>query len=93
LDVPGPVSINAIFGSYESLTFDAAGNLLGTVYEGTPEVFRLTLSNEQWTLTGFDGSDGGFPLSNVIHDASGNFYATCSGGGAHHQGTVFEIAP
>ncbi len=85
--------LNAYYGPYESLSFDSAGNLLGTVVAGNPEVFRLTQSSGQWTLTGFHGSDGGFPLSNVIQDASGNLYSTSSGGGAYHQGTVFEITP
>ncbi len=86
-------ALNAYFGAYESLTFDSAGNLLGTVNAGNPEVFRLTPSNGQWTLTGFNGNDGDFALSNVIEDPSGNLYATSSGGGPYHQGTVFEITP
>jgi uncharacterized repeat protein (TIGR03803 family) len=86
-------TLDAIYGPYESLSFDPAGNLLGTVYEGTPEVLRLTPSNGQWTLTGFNGGAGGFPLSNVIQDASGNLYATASAGGNNHKGVVFEITP
>jgi uncharacterized repeat protein (TIGR03803 family) len=85
--------LDAIYGPYESLTFGSAGNLLGTVEMGTPEVFRLTPSNGQWTLTGFNGNDGGFPLSNVIEDGSGDLYATGSAGGAHGQGLVFQITP
>lgn len=86
-------NLDAFYGPNESLSFDPAGNLLGTLYEGTPEVFRLTPSNGQWTLTGFHGTDGGFPISNVLQDASGNLYATATEGGSNHKGLVFEITP
>ncbi len=85
--------LNAIYGPYESLNFDSAGNLLGTIEEGAPEVFRLTPSNGQWTLTGFNGNDGGFPISNVIEDAQGNLYASGTAGGSNGQGLVFQITP
>jgi hypothetical protein len=38
------------------------------------------------------GSDGEYPYSNVIFDASGSLYGTAQGG-ANGQGVVWEITP
>jgi hypothetical protein len=84
--------LNAYLGSIEQLTMDAAGNLYGTL-ESADEVFKLTPSNGGWTQTGFSGSAGNNPVSNVILDADGNLYATASEGGAYNAGVVFEITP
>jgi hypothetical protein len=72
---------------------DPAGNLYGTLADGDAKVFRLTLSDGQWTQTGFNGGAGDAPYGNVILDASGNVYTTASGGGTHGYGVVFEITP
>jgi hypothetical protein len=72
---------------------DPAGKLYGTIYEGGPEVFQLTPSDGQWTLTGFSGNAGAEPSDNVILDASGNVYSTASAGGTYGKGVVFEITP
>jgi hypothetical protein len=80
-------------GSAAKLAFDASGNLYGTLVESHEEVFRLTFSQGQWTLTGFNGGAGGRPLGNVIFDASGNLYSTASSYGAYHYGVVFELTP
>ena len=85
--------LQALWGPYESMNFDSTGSLLGTVYQGTPRVFRLTPSNGQWTLTGFDGNDGGGSLSNATPDANGNVYGTFSVGGAYGHGSVFQVTP
>jgi uncharacterized repeat protein (TIGR03803 family) len=44
-----------------------------------------------YTFTG--GSDGGQPYSGVISDQSGNLYGVTQTGGAHDNGTVFELSP
>ena len=86
-------AFNAYEGSVATLTFDAAGNLYGTLALGIQEpqeVFRLTPSGGQWTVTGFAGDIGTFPLGNVVLDASGNLYTTAA---EYGQGYVFEVAP
>ena len=98
------------WGPRESLTFDTAGNLLGTTTGGPSSpgyyeygsVFELMPSSGGWIGTSLHaftgGSDGGFPISNVVLDASGNMYGTAScGGNAKCQdglggaGVVWEI--
>jgi uncharacterized repeat protein (TIGR03803 family) len=89
-------------GPYASLIFDAAGNLYGTTYGGgafkSGSVFKLTpVANGKWTedvLHSFgNGKDGTNPLSGLIFDAAGDLYGTTAGGGAHNDGTVFELMP
>ena len=82
---------SAATGSFAGMTMDAAGNLYGTLALAEQEVFRLTPSDGQWTLTGFDGGLGSFPHGSVILDAGGNLYTTASEGDG--DGVVFEITP
>ena len=37
--------------------------------------------------------DGASPIAGLIMDAKGHLYGTTNGGGAHGQGTVFELTP
>jgi uncharacterized repeat protein (TIGR03803 family) len=88
------------------LTFDAAGNLYGTAYDGgigncaygCGLAFKLTLTpNGKWketvlhSFTG--GNDGGNPASGLILDAKGNLYGSAYDGGADGWGVVFELTP
>lgn len=78
---------NAYTGSLAKLAMDSAGDLYGTLFdEGVPEVFRLTPSDGQWNLTGFNGSAGDFPYCNMILDSAGNLYGAAGN-------VVFEITP
>ena len=85
-------------GPEATLTIDGAGNLYGTTCaDGTHaagNVFKLTPSNGSWSYTDLydftGGSDGAYPLSNVIVDSSGNLYGTASEGG-QGGGVVWEI--
>ncbi len=86
-------SFPAYVGSLAKLAMDASGRLYGTIVLGGPEVFQLTLSNGQWTQTGFNGFAGNSPYGNVILDASGNVYSTANAGGTFDRGVVFEIKP
>jgi len=89
-----------------ALIADAAGNLYGTTQNGGAAescnrpagcgtVFQLTPSGTLNGLHIFTGSDGAYPITDLLADAAGNLYGTtgagtgCIGGGA--CGTVFEL--
>jgi uncharacterized repeat protein (TIGR03803 family) len=85
---------------YGGLIFDSAGNLYGAArssgVNGCGTIFQLTPNPDgSWTysvLHNFSCWDGGFPLSNLIFDASGNLYGTTYGGGNADYGTVFKLS-
>jgi len=81
------------------------GALYGTTYyggggtgcndgdRGCGTVFELTLQRTETVLYAFNGgSDGAYPLSNLVMDGSGNLYGTTEEGGLG-SGTVFKLAP
>jgi uncharacterized repeat protein (TIGR03803 family) len=82
-------------GAVSTLTMDNAGNLYGTTSreglvtpncsDGCGTVFKLTPSGGGWIYTDLHdfagGSDGAFPVSNVVFDNQGNLYGTTSAGG------------
>lgn len=95
---------NGVDGAYPEadLTFDAAGNLYGTTYQGGTNsvgtAFELApTQGGGWTETvlysfHFNGTDGANPfLANLISDSAGNLYGTTSQGGTYNAGTVFEL--
>jgi uncharacterized repeat protein (TIGR03803 family) len=87
------------------LVLDSAGNLYGTTSEGGSSgcyhngcgvVYELTPNNSKWTekvlhIFEPEGKTGLGPLAGLIFDKGGNLYATTSGGGTYHRGTVFEL--
>jgi uncharacterized repeat protein (TIGR03803 family) len=88
------------------LIADAKGNLYGTApyagtnqncYGGCGTVFELTPTPTggwaQKTLFNFDGGDGSAPFASLILDKAGNLYSTTDTGGAHNQGTAFQLMP
>ncbi len=95
------------YGPRAALVVDAAGNLYGTTEQdglyGYGNVFELTpTGNGTWTYTSLydfhGGNDGGYPVSNLVFDASGNLYGTASQGGtgfgcSRGCGVVFKITP
>ena len=88
-------------GNPNALIFDNAGNLYSTTGGGGAyscgTVFRLTPSGSGWTeniLYTFQcGSDGGFPLGNLVFDRSGNLYGGTGYAGSGGGGTIFELSP
>jgi len=94
-----------VVGPVGSLVMDNAGAIYGTAFadgaNGYGSVFKLTPSNGSWIYTSLHdftgGSDGGYPYSNLVFDASGNLYGTASVGGAgpctNGCGVIFEITP
>jgi uncharacterized repeat protein (TIGR03803 family) len=91
---------------YDSLIFDASGNLYGTTrsgaFYGCGVVFKLTPNaNGTWTesvLHTFNGVDGCFPWGSLTFDAAGNLYGTTSGSDGTFAcpvpcGTVFKLTP
>jgi uncharacterized repeat protein (TIGR03803 family) len=93
-------------GAYpeDSLFVDPSGNLYGTTFEGgngpcgvtCGTVFEVSLTgNGGWQesiLLDFNGTDGASPSDNLIVGRDGAFYGTTQNGGAHGDGTVFELA-
>jgi uncharacterized repeat protein (TIGR03803 family) len=86
---------------YAGVVRDVAGNLYGTASlggaDGYGTVFELSPAGAgNWTekvLCSFSGTDGNDPQTSLIMDALGNLYGTTIEGGAHLDGTVFEITP
>ena len=84
---------------YAGLVRDKPGNLYGTTSvggaHGQGSVFRIAPDGTETVLYSFDdsnASDGADPYAPLIMDTKGNLYGTTTVGGAHGQGTVFEIA-
>lgn len=96
------VSFNGTDGSqvYAGLTFDAAGNLLGTTAvggaNGKGTLFEVAktgsgYANTPTTIVNF--SDGATPVAGLITDANGDLFGTTSSGGPFGAGfgTAFEV--
>ena len=85
------------------LHFDQSGNIFGTTadylqFVSAGTVFELTPSGGGWTKSlvhrfSTSGSDGQYPASGVISDQASNLYGTTYNGGAHGNGTVYQLTP
>lgn len=95
-------------GPAGKVMIDSAGNLYGTTYAegayGLGSIFKLTRSGNGYTLTTLHdftgGSDGAYPISDVVMDTAGNLYGTSSGTINSQNclqgtscGVVWEITP
>jgi len=84
------------------LTFDKAGNLYGTTWQGGAYeygvVFELSPNQDgtwsQQVIHHFRiGADGANPYAGLRFDGNGNLYGTASGGGGYGYGTIFKLTP
>jgi uncharacterized repeat protein (TIGR03803 family) len=93
-------------GPAAGLIMDAAGYLYGTTYgggahnQGTVFELRPNAAKTQWTETvlysfcaqgGTNCTDGAYSSGRLIMDKAGHLYGTTPGGGAHNEGSVFEL--
>ena len=81
---------------FGGLVRDAAGNLYGTTITGgahnSGTVYKLDRSGAETILHAFTGGlDGEFPWASLVIDKQGNLFGTTAFGGAHDDGTVFEL--
>jgi uncharacterized repeat protein (TIGR03803 family) len=84
-----------------NLIADANGNLYGVTIDGGAHgfgtVYELSPSSSGWNETILynfsNNGDGGFPLAGLLLDSAGNLYGTTEVGGAHFNGTVYELSP
>jgi uncharacterized repeat protein (TIGR03803 family) len=83
------------------LVMDTNGNLYGTtLYNGAfggGTVFKISSDGTATTFYNFCTAtgckNGRYPQAGLILDTNGNLYGTTYGGGAHGNGTVFELSP
>jgi uncharacterized repeat protein (TIGR03803 family) len=88
---------SSIINEYSSVTLDTRGNIFGTSgFGGTSNngtIWEIAQgSHTITTVASFDGTNGSHPLAGLTSDSSGNLYGSTSAGGAHGDGTLFEIA-
>lgn len=80
------------------LIADSAGNLYGVTEEGGTNnlgtAFKVSATDHSLTtLANFDGeNNGSYPIGGLTIDSNGNLYGTTESGGAHGDGTIFEIS-
>lgn len=84
-------------GSVYGTTEGGGEHNLGLVFNLRPSPSRPVSVIAPWNETvihQFAGSpDGSYPESGLVRDAAGNLHGTTHGGGAHDDGTVYELAP
>jgi uncharacterized repeat protein (TIGR03803 family) len=98
-----PLAFTGSEGSFPvaGVTFDSAGNLYGTAFEGGTlgygSVFELTPNGEFISLFNFDVTHGTDPNNNLVLDPAGNLYGTTfyggGGGTLYGGGVLYEITP
>lgn len=64
---------------------------------GSGTIFKITVSGTLTTLYSFCSqpacADGQYPAAALVQATNGNMYGTSADGGAHGDGTVFNIVP
>ncbi len=77
------------------------GAFYGTTFQGgdagNGTIFKVTSTGTYTLLHNFDDGgvidDGDFPQTQLFLNSDGNFYGTCTQGGAGGNGTVFKMSP
>jgi uncharacterized repeat protein (TIGR03803 family) len=73
------------------VTFDAAGNLYGTLSAIYGGVFRIDAKSRKLSLLSFNDSDGVGPNTLYIDSRRHAIYGTAVGGGAYQSGTLYSV--
>src|SRR5450631_3342030 len=90
-DGAGPIGSLMPYGENLYGTTSSFGEF-GYLFDGT--VFMLNKTGEYTVVYNFaDGTDGGSPTGNLIHDAAGILYGVTNYGGDFGRGTVFKVDP
>jgi len=84
-----------------ALAVDKAGNVYGATAEGGDAsacpgfgcgvIFKISNKGKESILHTFLGPDGAAPSGGVLLDAAGKLYGTTWAGGAHDQGSIFQL--
>jgi uncharacterized repeat protein (TIGR03803 family) len=87
---------------WAGVILDKQGNLYGTTWvgggtgcggNGCGTVFKLAPDGTETLLHSFNSSDGEGVWGGVVFDPEGNLYGTTFVGGAHDEGTIYELTP
>ena len=73
------------------VSFDAAGNLYGTLSSIYGGVFRIDAKSRKPSLLSFNDSDGVGPHALYIDSRRRAIYGTAAGGGAYQSGTLYTV--
>lgn len=95
-------------GPFGGVVENIDGNLYGTTAQGGTgncaggcgTIYRLDKAGRETVVHSFDGPNGAYPGSTLIHDQQGNLYGTTVGGGLNNSnqlcpggcGTVFTLS-
>src|SRR6185312_11274034 len=79
------------------VTFDAAGNLYGTTYDGGASdngtIYKITPDGTETLLHSFNGTSGANPAAGVTIDpATGDLYGVTHTGGTNGTGTLYKLS-
>lgn len=69
----------------------------GGVHDDNGAVFRITTNGDYNLLYSFSGTDGNYPVADLVSSGEGAFYGSTSGdrafGGTNTYGTLFRVTP
>lgn len=82
--------LQATNGNFYGTTAGGGRSNGGTIFELSPSGALKTLY--QFCMTAYC-ADGDGPYGGLIEGQNENFYGTTAGGGAHFNGTIFEVSP